>query len=364
MKTNIISFRKIVAFLGFVVVVGSPTTIVITSFISSKQTKQITGNNIEMVVNAINATQYEQVVDINSSFNDLKKEINAFFMKEKLAAWVRKIFKDNFFTLNKITKENGKEISDADLQKTGIINAKINYNYSHKKNQVTTLKIEVVSPVRPSLSDAFKNFHFVDDKKIEGFLDANDIDVITKQVLDHLGADDLNQIRLIFTNRTSNSITLKAKSNSKLYSGEVKLTWNLKFFEIYGFDMLNDRNPWIAKGLKGFFYLDKDDNKIKFFDFQNYAKSNYDPIHSYFTKYHHFIFTNKKVKDFTFNGEENAGENGKRFGTFAFDKGLNTIFYTPEPDRVKVFNKNSARWEGFIKSSEFDINDLGELKIK
>lgn len=361
---NILSFRKIVASLGLVTVVSSPTTVVIAAFTSNEQNKEKTANNVDMVVNAINATQYEQVVDINSRLNDFEREINTSFIKGELAAWVRKIFEDDFFTINKVTKENGEKLSNKDFKKTGIINAKINYNYDYKKNQVTTLKIEVVSPVRPNLSDVFEDFEFVDQRDIAGFLDTTDIDIITEQVLNYLALDDLNQIGLIFTDKTSNSITLKAKNNSKLYSGEVELTWNLKLFEIYGIeDDKDNSNQWIAKGLKGFFYLDKNDNNIKFFDFQDYTGTDLSSMHYFFEKYHEFIFTNKNKdeKDFTFNGKKNARENRKKFGTFDFDKGVKVVFYSPEHDRIKVFNKNTNSWKGFEKSSEFDINALGEL---
>lgn len=365
---NILNFKKIIGSIGLVTIISSPTTVVVTSLLAPEKTeRQLT--NIEMVVKAMNDVKYSMVVDIYSNINNLKNQINPNFIKEKLPHWVRKIFDDKLFSLNKVTKEDGNEITDSDLGIPKVYNTKINYNYGHKKNQVTNLEVEVVTPERPKLIDAFSNFQFVDNKGIRGFLDANDLTIITEQVLARVSRfpdNDLDKIGLFFVNRTSNSITLKAKSNSKVYSGEVKLTWNLKLFEVYGYQHSNEESYWVVRGLKGFFYLDKNDNNIKFFDFLTYAHAQDQIVHSNYDAYHKFTFSNKKMKKFTFIGKETAAKAAQRFGNFAFNSGVRVSLDTPEYDRIKTFKRiekdSKGNWYGFTKQADFDINNLGELK--
>lgn len=361
---KIINFKRITGFLGLVTIASSPTIVTMDYFIG---TKQLGNKYIQTVAKAINAAKYELVVDANTIVSNLKKEIDASFMKEKLAVSVHKIFNDQLFTVNKIIKENGTELTPADLSKETIFNAKINYNYGHKQNQVTNLTIEV-STARINLSSIFSNFQFVDSKGVSDFVDVNDLAIIGKQVLTWVSssARDLDEVGLTLKNPTSNSIIVKAKSNSKIYGGQVVLKWNLKLFEFYGVKEISTNNPWLKEGLKGYFYLDQNDNKIKIFNFQGYAGSNLSPINPNFIEYYKFIFTNiidsSKVKEFSFNGNKTAGENGQIFGDFDFDQGMKVTFSSPEFDKIKIFDKNSESWNGFIKSTEFSVNALGEVK--
>ncbi|MGL5268712.1 MAG: hypothetical protein ACRC8P_02965, partial [Spiroplasma sp.] len=100
--------------------------------------------NSELVVRAINSTTFDVGVNIDVSADYVYSKVSAEFIKNRLPGNIQKLFKDSLFTLNKITKKNGKEISDADFQRSGIVDTKINYNYAEFKNQTTTFIIRVV----------------------------------------------------------------------------------------------------------------------------------------------------------------------------------------------------------------------------
>lgn len=103
----------------------------------------------KLVVDAINALTYTQEVALNSKVYSLKKTIisklfDGFFIKCHLPFELNKEYKCGLFKLNKITNMYGRDLQDSDLQKLGVIQAKINYNYNLITNQTTNLKINVV----------------------------------------------------------------------------------------------------------------------------------------------------------------------------------------------------------------------------
>lgn len=228
---------------------------------------------------------------------------------------------------------------------------------------------KVETDTRIKLTDAFSDFQFSDTKNVAGFLDANNLDLITKQILNHLNLDSLETSGLVLENQTSNSIILKAKADAKDYQGEVKLSWNLKLMEIYGIG-IGTPNPLTRDGLKGYFYLEQETNLIKFFNAFKYFHGFIDGlIHPVFPKYHHFIFSNKDddsvSKDFTIDGKWWIGQLPGKFGSFAFAPlGITFSVTTPESSRVRLFDAEKNDWIGIGADKSFDVDSLGQISEK
>lgn len=215
---------------------------------------------------------------------------------------------------------------------------------------------------RNKLVDVFSSFQFHDAKNVQGFLDASDSDTITNQILAYLAATSLDEIQLTLENWTSNSITLVAKNDAENYQGAVTLTWNLKLFEVWGLGA-RARNSDFAQGLKGYFYLEQETSKIKFFDVTNALKGFSTRLHPYFKDYHKFSFINQlnEIKDFTFNGRRWVDNIPKEFGSFNFTPGTKIVTVSPEFKRIKIFNRSSKEWEGLSKATEFIITEFGDM---
>ncbi|WP_168104621.1 hypothetical protein, partial [Spiroplasma platyhelix] len=233
---------------------------------------------------------------------------------------------------------------------SAIISAKSNTKFTGKVNIiVTTIKLQ--------LSEVFSNFKFTDEKNVQGFLDNNNLDSITNKILSHIGASSLDEAGLSLENHSSNSILVKAKPDSK-YRGDVKLTWNLKLFEISGIGA-NASNVNIKNGLKGYIYLDSTTNKIKFFDVVKYFQKASVQVHQNFIKYHTFNFSGQK--DFTFNGRTWVDNLPNIFGSLEFIPGSKITVDSPELHRILVFDKSTNKWQGLTKKTEFILNELGDL---
>ncbi|MBE4704439.1 hypothetical protein [Spiroplasma platyhelix] len=98
----------------------------------------------QQVVDAINGVDsYQLNVLFNSKLDNLKSQITTNFIKNQLIGEDNKSFKDNLFTLNNIFNKQNQELTDKDLAGTGIINAKINYDYGSITNQSTNIIIVV-----------------------------------------------------------------------------------------------------------------------------------------------------------------------------------------------------------------------------
>lgn len=65
---------------------------------------------------------------------ELNDSINAEFIKNSLISEIKNSFKNNLFSLNKITNNKEIDLKDEDFTVSGSINAKINYNYDSFKN--------------------------------------------------------------------------------------------------------------------------------------------------------------------------------------------------------------------------------------
>lgn len=227
----------------------------------------------------------------------------------------------------------------------------------------------VVTDTRANLADVFSDFQFLDDKSVPGFLDSNNLALITEQVLKHLDADSLEAAGLILEHQTSNSIVLKATSDSKNYRGTIELFWNLKLMEINGIGT-GTTNPLTENGLKGYFYLEQKTNLIKFFNVFNYFHKVSDAlIHPNFLEYHHFIFSHKdsndESKEFTINGRWWVSQLAGHFGSFAFaPSGMTVTITSPEARRVKLFDAEKNEWVGVTNNKSFDVDSLGQITAK
>ncbi|MDQ7983121.1 MAG: hypothetical protein REH79_02740 [Spiroplasma sp.] len=216
-----------------------------------------------------------------------------------------------------------------------------------------------------SLSEALKNFKFQDEKKVKEFLSIYNISNITTQIKDYLGLSDLNAEKLTLKNHTSNSIQLVAAADAPKYQGEVTLTWNLKLFEIYGMG-LESPVPILKDGLRVYFYLEANSNKIKIFNAMGYLSPGDAKMHSNYDDYHEFKFVNQDKEEilFVIKGQDWATQLPHKFGSFNFTTGVIVDVDSPELSRVKIFNKNSNEWEKVGKPSKFEINSLGEISKK
>lgn len=312
----------------------------------------------ERMVDAINNANYSANFVVNTKMFEVNSFINSDFIKNGIPLNLSAAFVPESFKLNKIMIDH-RDMTDNDLAKDGAFDTKINYDYETMLNQEAHLKI-TVDDERTDLSIAFKDFQFTDINGIEGFLDASNLDLITNQILKHINEDNLETSDLILEQQTSTSIIVKAKINSKKYQGEIPLTWNLKLFEIFGSEvrLLDTR---VSEGLKGFIYLDRKSNEIRFFDALTYLAQVTTKIEPNYNQYHEFSFVNKKeqVKIFPFRGKQYADLIPDEFGGFDFTTSLTVTVSSPELVKVKVFNCNNNSWLGLLKNSKFNISNLG-----
>ncbi|MGL5268337.1 MAG: hypothetical protein ACRC8P_00985 [Spiroplasma sp.] len=359
------SLKEILTIIGLLAL-AVPSSLTVVACGNKQSNSQQPHSNSEKVVQKVNSIIYKLDVMVGDKVEELMNIVTYDFIKDQLDENIKEMFEEEDFTINKITNNKGEKLLDDDFAKIGIVNAKINYDYAEHENQTTNLEINVQTK-KILLAKTFKDFEFVDQKNVEKFLDANDIDVITEQVLAKLNISSLEKASLVLENQTSNSIILKAKEDSK-YAGEITLTWNLKLFEVYGAKIRNpiSKNEWVKQGLKGYFYLESGSNKIKYFDCVWYFKfrdrNEFDPTDN--SKYHHFHFVNQndEKKDFTIHGDIWTDQIDQLFRDFNFTTEVKVKVDGPKFNKIKVFDvTNNRGWEGLIKKTEFRIDSLGKV---
>jgi len=74
-----------------------------------------------------------------------------------------------------------------------------------------------------SLNEVFKNFKLKDQRSIKGFLDSNDLSIVTQQVEEYT-KKILDPESLVLENQTSNSIIVKNKNDLENSYNQVILT--------------------------------------------------------------------------------------------------------------------------------------------
>lgn len=210
--------------------------------------------------------------------------------------------------------------------------------------------------------DAFKDFSLKDQKNVQTFADSNDLNSITKQIEEHI-QNFLEPAGLVLENLTSNSVVVKAKTDSKKYQGEITLSWNLKLFEIWGTEVENAIDSDVRNGLKGYFYLDGQDKQIKFFDVIGYK--NIDNIivdDNTKDETHKFYFVNQSSlnKEFSIYGHNLTQELPTLFGNFNFTTGVEITLDSKEPKYIRIFDKKTNQWNNSSKK-EYSIDNSGNI---
>ncbi|WP_339043179.1 PQQ-binding-like beta-propeller repeat protein [Spiroplasma endosymbiont of Apeira syringaria] len=154
---------------------------------------------------------------------ELNDSINAEFIKNSLISEIKNSFKNNLFSLNKITNNKEIDLKDEDFTVSGSINAKINYNYDSFKNLTTNLTIIIGE-------GQISNKYELNDGKINKFLQISDSIIFA-------ATENGNIWEIDFTNNTKinkyqlneeriNSL-IKA-SNGKVYVGTITNTiWEI-----------------------------------------------------------------------------------------------------------------------------------------
>ncbi|WP_342266988.1 hypothetical protein [Spiroplasma endosymbiont of Villa modesta] len=193
--------------------------------IKNKETLLIININAssEKIVDAINETKYTKKVNFQSSVMELNDSINAEFIKNSLISEIKNSFKNNLFSLNKITNNKEIDLKDEDFTVSGSIDAKINYNYDSFKNLTTNLTIIIGE-------GQISNKYELNDGKINKFLQISDSIIFA-------ATENGNIWEIDFTNNTKinkyqlneeriNSL-IKA-SNGKVYAGTITNTvWEI-----------------------------------------------------------------------------------------------------------------------------------------
>lgn len=322
----------------------------------------VTNVEDQQIVNEVNSILYQKDIPGGTTADELKAEISPDFIRSSLTGEIRNGFRENLFTLNKITDSQGKEITNDDLKTTGNIYAKIHYNYNTIKDQKTNLII-TISDGLLELNTAFKDFNFQEVRGTVGFLDSNDLNEISNQIEIFLGRS-LVEAGLILENQQATSILLKAQPNSKYYYGQVTLTWNLKLFEVTGQKLLSSPDIHVYNGFKLYIYLDYKDQQIKAFDYPGYRNAK--TVIGYANSpalTHRFNFVNNKGGNQTFNiySRDLTSDLPTRFGKFDLADGVQVNLTTTQPPYfIGVFQKDLNKWDAAIKRSYF-IDLLGTV---
>ncbi|WP_339046520.1 hypothetical protein [Spiroplasma endosymbiont of Colias croceus] len=177
----------------------------------------------KQIVDAISETKYTKKVNFQSSVMELNDSINAEFIKNSLISEIKNSFKNNLFSLNKITNNKEIDLKDEDFTVSGSIDAKINYNYDSFKNLTTNLTIIIGE-------GQISNKYELNDGKINKFLQISDSIIFA-------ATENGNIWEIDFTNNTKinkyqlneeriNSL-IKA-SNGKVYAGTITNTvWEI-----------------------------------------------------------------------------------------------------------------------------------------
>ncbi|MDQ7982622.1 MAG: hypothetical protein REH79_00175 [Spiroplasma sp.] len=99
-------------------------------------------NKEQEIVDAIKQITYSIIMPLNTSTDEIIKQITPNFIKKQLNPKLKEFFDDNLFKFNQITI-NDHKLENNDLKKIGVRTSKINYNYGEITNQTTSLKIYV-----------------------------------------------------------------------------------------------------------------------------------------------------------------------------------------------------------------------------
>lgn len=213
-----------------------------------------------------------------------------------------------------------------------------------------------------SLNEVFKNFKLKDQRSIEGFLDSNDLSIVTQQVEEYT-KKILDPESLVLENQTSNSIIVKNKNDLENSYNQVILTWNLKLFEVWGTEVPNASDINVRNGLKGYFYLDSLDQQIKFFDLAGYKNINNITINSNNEDEElsiFFINGNYINKTFLIYGSSLTSQLSELFNGFNFTNGIQTKFSENSVKYIKIFDKKLNQWNPLSKVT-YAIDKLGNI---
>lgn len=310
---------------------------------------KVIAENETNIVSAINnVTDYRAIAYLNDEYSDLAEEVTDNFIKLKLNPDMQNQFNDAAFDLIAITDENGNKLTGDDFKTVHIINAKINYEYGTTKNQTTNLKIEVQ---KMELDNALAEFEVRDGRFVFDFLDANDLPTVQRQIEAHLDIPDFATAGLTFENQTSNSVTVKANDDSENYQGQTTINWNLKLFELLG----------LGNSIRGYYYLEKDTNLIKYFDAYYYIADDITTFHPYLDDYHRVIFRNgaNQQRDFTINGKWITSKIPGWFRSLEFGTSATAQVSSPETSRFRVYNRTNRTWGAVTNNRTYSINRLG-----
>jgi len=149
----------------------------------------LTDVNETAINDAINNTSYEVSTDLGSKATSVTDQINSEFIKNALnkkSNAIANAFNGNLFKFNKVTLgEDNHELTNSDLGKLRVLDAKINYTYNLSEENSLNLKITVSLTMPVDISSLVN-----DDNKIftlEGVTSASsDAEIksaILKQVL-------------------------------------------------------------------------------------------------------------------------------------------------------------------------------------
>ncbi len=169
------------------------------------------------IVDAINKIEYTEKVNFKSSIAELKATIVSDFIDTKLTDGIKEAFKADNFILNDIFNEDNQGLTNENFEHTGIINAKINYNYSNIKNQTAKLTITVAEA---EISDKFE----LNDGNVNTLLQASNGKLYAGTTNGNVWEINLsdNTANKKFELNDGNVNTLLQASNGKLYAGTIK----------------------------------------------------------------------------------------------------------------------------------------------
>ncbi|WP_338962355.1 MULTISPECIES: hypothetical protein [unclassified Spiroplasma] len=144
---------------------------------------------------------------------ELNDSINAEFIKNSLISEIKNSFKNNLFSLNKITNNKEIDLKDEDFTVSGSINAKINYNYDSFKNLTTNLTIIIGE-------GQISNKYELNDGKINKFLQISDSIIFAATENGNIWEIDLetktHKLKYDFKNKNNIIFDIKALSDTEL----------------------------------------------------------------------------------------------------------------------------------------------------
>ena len=139
--------------------------------------------------NTIINTSYEVSTDLGSKATSVTEQINSEFIKNALnkkSNAIANAFNGNLFKFNKVTLgEDNHELTNSDLGKLRILDAKINYTYNSNENYSSNLKITVSLTIPVDISSLVNddNKSFTLEGVTSASSDAEIKSAILKQVL-------------------------------------------------------------------------------------------------------------------------------------------------------------------------------------